>query len=959
MSLEFNFFYMHKTIKSAALLFFTAALFQSVDAKSLDTPNDKIAIVSDSLRYNQPLPFDSGVKVGKLPNGFQYFIRKNVEPKNRVTMYLALKVGSILENESQLGLAHFIEHMNFNGLKHFPKNELVNYLQKVGVSFGSDLNAYTGFDQTVYQLPIPSDDPEILKNGLQVMRDWAQDALLTSEEIDKERGVIMEEMRGGRGASQRMQDKYMPMIFNNSRYAHRLPIGTEEIVTKFPHEEIRKFYKDWYRPDLQAIIIVGDIDVNQMEKEVKRLFSDMRVHPNPPKRETFNVSLLNKNQFIAVTDPEMTAVVTQMYIKHEKTPMKTIGDYRESLLNSVYQQMLGNRFAELGQVATPPFFTASVGIGDFLANLQVYSAYVVTKPNEYEVGFKALVRELERAQKFGFSQSEFDRAIAALNKGNEAGYIERDKIKSDAYVNTYLNYFLEDAPAVSNEDAYKITKALLPTLKLEEVNAITGKYYTDLNRDIVIMAPEKDKNSLPNENQINKWIAEVKAENITPYEDKVSDLPLLSTTPQKGTIVAEKELAAVNAKELTLSNGVRVILKPTTFKNDQILINAYSPGGISLYDDKDYFSATYANNLVSSSGLGQLNSIELGKYLTGKKVSVRPFVSGQSEGFFASSDKEGLKTAFELIYGYFTEPRIDDEIFQSTISRSILAMANQENDPNFIFSRSNSTKLYNGNIRRVPATQDNIKSISKDLALKIYKDRFADASDFIFVIVGSINENEIKPLLEEYLASLPTLKRGEKARDLGIYEPKKGFKNVVQKGKEDKVTVILNYFGDYQYEEMENLNMRALQSAMTIKLVERLREEEGGVYGTGANFNASKYPRGRFSFRISFGTSPEKYESLIKMSLEEIQKIKKKGPLQADLDKFKIEQKRKIELAVKENSFWSQYIMLSYEYNLPLEEPAKMLERLDKINTKSVKKVANKYLKNDQLFEFILLPESK
>ncbi len=949
---------MQKFIKPIALAFLGAMLFQNVEATT-STNNENGKILKDSLSLNQPLPFDNEVKVGTLPNGFQYFIRKNVEPKNRVTMYLAIKVGSILENESQLGLAHFLEHMNFNGLKHFPKNELVNYLQKVGVSFGSDLNAYTGFDQTVYQLPIPSDDPEILKNGLLIMRDWAQDALLTGEEIDKERGVVLEEMRGRRGAQQRMQDKYFPVILNNSLYANRLPIGTEEIITNFPHEEIRKFHKDWYRPELQSIIIVGDIDVAQMENEIKRLFSDMKTHPNPPKREEFNVPLLGKNQFVAVTDPEMTATVIQVIIKHPKNTVKTIGDYRHLLLCSVYRQMLNNRLVELRQSANPPFLTASTNISDFFSNLQVYNALVVTKPNENEMGFKALVRELERVQKFGFNQTEFDRALSVLSKSNEMAYIERDKKKSDEYVNRYLNYFLEESPALSNDDNYRITKEILPTLTLNEANALIKQYYTDVNRDVVILAPEAEKSSLPTEQQINTWISEVESENLMPYDDKVSDLPLLSKQPKKGSIVSEKKIASIDAKELTLSNGIKVILKPTTFKNDQILINAYSPGGTSLYSDNDYFSAIYAGSLVENSGVGQLNSIELNKYLTGKNIDVSTYISEESEGVSAYSDKEGLKTAFELIYGYFTEPRIDDDTFKSTIDRNISAIANQENDPNFIFNKNNLAKLYNGNIRRMPITEANLKSISKDRALSIYKDRFADASDFVFVIVGSFSEDELKPYLEEYLASLPNLKRKEKERDLGLYEPKKGFKNVVNKGKEQKAAVRLNFYGDFKYSEMEVLNMDALESTLTIKLIERLREEEGGVYGTGARFSVSKYPKGRFSFRIAFGTSIEKYPILIKLVLEEIEKIKKEGPSQTDLDKFKIEQQRQMELMVKENSFWRGHILQAYENQEPLQDPNKVLKDLEKITPKSVQKVANKYLKESQLFQFILLPDEE
>lgn len=950
---------MKRIIKPIALAFLGTMLLQSVEASTLKRDNGFPVSAKDSLTLSTPLPFDNEVKTGTLPNGFQYFIRKNVEPKNRVTMYLAIKVGSILENESQLGLAHFMEHMNFNGLKHFPKNELVNYLQKAGVRFGGDLNAYTGFDQTVFQLPIASDNPELLKNGMQVMRDWAQDALLTGEEIDKERGVVLEEMRGGRGPQQRMRDQYFPMILNGSRYANRLPIGTESIIKNFSYDELRKFHKEWYRPDLQALIVVGDIDVAHIENEIKRLFSDMKTVANPPKREIYRVSLLNKNQFKTVTDPEMTSTVAEIIIKHPEKNVKTVGDYREALLKGVYGQILGGRLGELRQSAEAPFLAASVGISNFIGGLDMYGARVVAKPNQLEKGIKALVRELERSQRHGFTKSEFDRAISSISKGNEISYIERDKRKSNEYVERYLEYYLEEKPAMSDEDYYQLTKKLLPTLTLKEVEAIGKKYYTDINRDILIMAPEKEKASLPDENQVNNWIAQVKAENIEPYKDIVSDLPLLSKQPQKGSILSRKALPTVEAKELVLSNGVKVILKPTTFKNDEILIQAFSPGGTSLYSDNDYFSASYASGLVGSSGVGQLNAIELQKYLTGKNVSVSAYVSERSEGISGYSDKEGLKTAFELIYGYFTEPRVDDDVFKNTITRAVSSLANQENDPNFIFRRDMVKKLYNSHIRRMPMTEENIRKINKERSLSIFKERFANASDFTFFITGSFAEDEIKPYLEQYLAGLPSSKNKETAKDLGIYEPKKGFKLVTKKGKEPKALVILSYKGDYKYNDADNINMNALENVLTLKLLERLREEEGGVYGTGASASISKFPKGRFSFQINFGTGIEKYELLTKLALEEIAKIKKNGPLQSDLDKFKIEQKRQMELSVKENSFWAGYISSTYELQEPLRDPNVYLQQIDNVSVKSVQKIAQKYLNDEHLFQFILLPDGE
>lgn len=950
-----------KFLKPLAIAFLLPATFVTVDANPKFTStlqNDaKIILSQDSLKWDAALPFDNTVTVGKLKNGFTYYIRRNTEPEKRVSMYLGVKVGSILENEEELGLAHFLEHMNFNGLKHFPKNDLVNYLQKAGVRFGSDLNAYTGFDQTVYQLPIPSDDPELLKNGLQVMRDWAQDALLDEEEINKERGIVLEEMRGSRGANQRMQDKFLPVVLNGSRYAKRLPIGTEDIITNFKPEVIRNFHKRWYRPDLQSIIIVGDIDVKEMEKEVIRLFSDLKAEAKPAERKEYKVDLINKNQFVVVTDPEMPSTVGQILIKHPAAKVEKVGDLRTELMKSIFNSMINARLREVAQQPDAPFIQASVGISELFGGLDNLSAYFLAKPGKFEDGMKALLRELDRSQKFGFTDTEFQRTIASIAKSNETSYIERDKRKSDAYVNKYLDHFLEGKPALSSEDHYRLTKQLLPTISRKEVEAIARQYYVDNNRDIVIMAPEKDKAILPTEESVNQWIKEVDAEQLSAYVDKVSDLPILSKQPVKGSITSTKEIAGIGTKELVLSNGVKVLLKPTTFKNDQILISAFSPGGTSLYNDADYMSASNAASFVNASGVGQLNNVELRKQLTGKNVNISPYISERNEGLSGSSDKEGLKTAFELIYAYFVEPRLDQDIFESLITRTLSSMENREDDPSFVFSDTMMKTLYKDNIRKNIPTAEQVKMINRERALAIYKNRFADASDFTFTIVGSFTEEEIKPYLEQYLAALPSLNREETAKDVGGLEPTKGIETIVKKGKEAKAQVQLAYYGDFNYSEQENLNFDALESILTIKLIERLREDESGVYGTGARGTSSKFPRGRYSFRIGFGTSVDKYQALINSAIDEINKIKENGPTQVDLDKFVIEQKRQLELQLKENNFWLGQISSAYSNQ---EDPTYILRYLDdlsKVNVESVKAVANKYLQSDRLFKFILLPE--
>ena len=922
------------------------------------TPEAKIILATDSLKLDAKLPFDNEVKTGKLANGFQYYIRKNTEPEKRVTMYLAVKVGSILETEKELGLAHFLEHMNFNGLKHFPKNDLVDYLQRVGVRFGSDLNAYTGFDETVYQLPIPSDDPEILKNGLQVMRDWAQDALLTTEEIDKERGVIMEEMRGGRGAMQRMRDQYFKVMLNGSRYADRLPIGTEEVVMKFDPEVIRNFHAQWYRPDLQSLIVVGDIDPVQMENEIKRLFSDMRVPKTPQPRTKYKVDLLEKNQFVAVTDPEMTYTIGQIMIKHPEEKIVTVGDYRRDLLKDVFNSMINSRLSELSQSANPPYIQGGVDISGFLGGLDNLGAFFVSKPGAFEEGFKAVVRELDRFQKFGFTETEFKRAVSQIAKNNETSYIERDKRKSDSYVNTYLAHFLEENPALSNEDRYQITKQLLPTLTLKEVEAVGKEFYVDKNRDVIILAPEGEKDKLPNEATVNTWFADIDKEELQAYDDKVSDLPMLAKEPVKGSIKSESANATIETKDLVLSNGVKVVLKPTKFKNDQILISAYSPGGTSLYSDADYMSANFAGNLVNGSGIGQLNTIELQKYLTGKQVNISPYISERWEGIYGSTDKESLKTAFEMIYGYFTAPRIEDDIFQGTISKQKDMLANRHNDPNFVYSNEMQRALYGDNIRRVPYNVEELGQVNQARALEIYKDRFADASDFTFVITGSFTEDEIKPYLENYLAALPSTGRKEEAKDLKILEPKKAVENITRKGKEAKAMVRLSIYGDYDYSEKENVAVDALETILSNKLIERLREEESGVYGTGARFNYSKFPTGRFSFMIGFGTSMDKYQSLINSAIDEINKLKKDGPSQVDLDKFVIEEKRQLEVQLKENNFWSSRLVSAGQNQTDPTYVTRYLKDVESVTPAAVKAVANKYLNTDNVFKFILLPDA-
>ncbi|WP_262246707.1 M16 family metallopeptidase [Parapedobacter soli] len=914
---------------------------------------------ADSLRLIDTLPMDSSVLQGELPNGFIYYIRHNEEPKDRVVMYLATKVGSVLETDDELGLAHFLEHMQFNGTENFPKNELVDYLQRAGVRFGSDLNAYTSFDETVYQLPIPSDDPELLKSGLQVMRDWAQGALLDGEEIDKERGVVLNELLGGRGAQQRMRDQYLPMILNNSRYAQRLPIGTRKIIEGFEHETLRDFYRKWYRPNLQALIIVGDIDVAAMEQRVKALFTDLENPTIAPERTEYSIPLTGRNQFMVVTDAEMPQTVVQVIVKHPEAAVKTVADYRLQLVKSLFNQMAGARFAELIRQSDPPFIQGGGSIGGFMRGLDAFTMYYAAKPGEIQRGFEAVVTEFERIKRYGFTATELGRAKDNFLTSVESAYAERDKRKSESYVATYLNHFLEGESALSNEDRYRLGKSLIGTITLDDVNALAGQYYTDENRDILILAPDKDRDTLPGEETVNGWLAAVKAADIAPYDDNVQEMPLLDNPPTPGTVAERRERAELDVVELTLSNGVRVILKPTDFKNDEIRMTAFSPGGTSLYGDTDFLSAAYAASVVGGSGLGPYDATQLTKHLSGKKVSVQPYIGEQTEGFNATSGKKDLHTAFELIYAYFTVPRLDLEVFEGYMQRIKASLANRLDDPNAVFSDTINAVLYNNNIRRASMTVEEVDLIDPQRAYEIYQERFADASDFTVTIVGSFTEDELMPLVLQYLGGLPANGRKEEARDLGIYPPAKGLERTVYRGKEQKSSVRLYYFGDYDYSETENMQLDALESILDIKLIERLREAESGVYGVSANASYAKYPRYRYSFGIAYGTSPDKVAPLMASVLDEINKIKQRGPEQVDIEKFVSEQKRQLEVQLRENGFWLGHLSGAYQRH---EDPAYILtyvDELNKVTVESVKEVANKYLVEDRLFRFVLMPEGE
>jgi zinc protease len=918
-----------------------------------------LLFAASSQSIAQSLPLDPVVRMGKLTNGFTYYIRHNTEPKNRVVFYLANKIGAIQEDDNQRGLAHFMEHMSFNGTKHFPKNQLVDYLQKAGVRFGADLNAYTGFTETVYQLPLPSDDTSIVRNGLQIMRDWAAEATLETDELNKERGVVLEEKRLRNGAQQRMQEVTFPLQVNNSRYASRLPIGTEAVLKNFTPATIKKFYTDWYRPNLQALIVVGDVDVNSMEQQIKKLFGDLKNPAKERERLTYTIPLTGKNQFKALTDAEQTSTQISVLIKQPGTELKTKADYRNEIIRNLYNFALAGRFRELAAKPNPPFIQAEAGAQGFMGGLDAYGVSIGPKPGKIAESFTAVWTEVVRMQQFGVLSSELERAKIAYLTRMENAYKESSKTPSQSYVQEYLQYFLKGTAAPGMETEYQLAKELTGSITLAEVNALAGKAVKDTDRDIFINAPEKDKASLPDEATVNSWIAAIRQEKLTAWQDTTTNEGLLKAKPAPGKVVKREKVDELGVTILTLSNGVKIWIKPTDFKNEEILFSSFSEGGTSLYPDSLFLNAANAAAVTGANGLSSFTPVELGKMLTGKSAQAQPYVQDRYEGINGAATPKDLETALQLTYLYFTAPRKDSLIFSNIISRSKAGIANRSNSPEAVFGDTVSLVLGKYHYRRQPITAAKMDSISLEKAFTIYKERFSNAGDFTFVFTGSIDTATFIPLVEQYLGSLPSTGAKESAKDLNINMPEGQISKTIYKGKDNKAVVRLLYSGAYTFSETNNIQLSALGAVLQYRMLDRIRELEGGAYTPQAGVSYGKLPQARYVFSVQFTCAPANADKLIAAANEEIEKIKKGGVSADDISKFTAEQTRTHETQLQSNAFWRGYLMYALQNNEPATNIFHFGEQLKTVTPQTVQQAAQQYISSNNYIKLVLMPEAQ
>ena len=914
--------------------------------------------VTVSGKMDNLLPVDPLVRIGKLENGLTYYIRNNKKPEKRVEMRLVVNVGSMMEDDDQLGISHFVEHMAFNGTKNFEKNEIVSYLQSIGVQFGADLNAYTSFDETVYILPIPTDDEDILKQGLQILEDWAHNVTFSEEEIDKERGVVIEEWRLGRGADQRMRDEYFPVLFKGSRYAERLPIGKKEIIENATYETIRRYYRDWYRPDLMSVIAVGDIDVDQMEAMIKAHFSNLINPVNERPRKSYPVPDHDEFLIAIASDKEASFTIVRLNYKTDNVETKTFSDFRRDGIYQLYNGMLNERLNELAQSADPPFLFASTGFGSMVRTKSSYSSFAVVGADGIEKGLTAIITENERVLKYGFTQAELDRYKKKMLNNYDQAYKESDKTESGIYAREYIRSFLTQEPIPGIKFEYEFYKEVLPGIRLEEVNALAPLWIRDKNRVVVVTAPEKEGIILPTESDIRKMLDEADKMEIEAYQEEELATELIADLPTPGEVIATKKFDITDVTELTLSNGVKVVLKPTDFKNDEILMAASSPGGSSLYSDEDYMSASNAASIINESGVSDFSSTDLQKMLAGKTVRVSAYIGSLSEGLNGNAAPKDFESMLQLIHLYFTAPRKDEDAFKSMVTKNKMLFENLMSNPQFYFQDQVQKIMSRNNPRGggFPTVED-LDKIDFERAYAIYKDRFADAGDFHFVFVGNFTIDEITPKLELYLGSLPTLNRNESWKDLGIRPPEGLVDKVVFKGTDPKSQVVINFTGEKPYDKKSNYDISSLGELLTIKLVEILREEKSGVYGVGASGRSSKLPYESYTFRISFPCAPENVDNLVSATFEEIKNIRENGVSDEDLQKIKETQRRHREENLKRNRYWVNQLNAYYNHNSDLDSFYEREKLVEALTSDDIIAAVNKYLKMNEYIKVVLMPE--
>ena len=879
------------------------------------------ALPSAAQQKGEQLPVDPSITIGKLKNGITYYIRHNEKPDNLVNFYIAQKVGSIQEEESQRGLAHFLEHMCFNGTEHFPGKSLINYLEGIGVKFGADLNAYTSIDETVYNINnVPVGTPGAIDSCLWILRDWADGLTLAAEEIDKERGVIHEEWRGRNTAMMRMQERMLADIFPGSRYGKRLPIGIMEVVDNFPYQALRDYYEKWYRPDLQGIVVVGDIDVKEVEKKIKKIFGKIKKAKNPAERVYYPVDDNKEMIFSQQIDKEQQNYMLQLMYKHD-VPSRDQRNTKEYIVENTKRSfaigMLNSRFGEIMSKENPPYMRAGVGYSSFgvTQTKKAFTVMVQCKPEQIMEAIPMVFTEVERARRFGFTEPEFKRVKESMIAGMDSWYAERDKRTSDYYIQNCVRHFLDEVDMMAPEDEYKLSIEIINSLTLEEINKVIPSLHREDNRVAVSFAPEREGMTYPGKKDIEQLLSMVGNARIAPYEDNAVDAPLLENIPEGGKVVKSEE-GKWGSTIWTLSNGIKVILKPTDFQADKLSVAGYKVGGTNRYPDSEKVNIGMLSALSSIGGYGAFDATQLGKKLSGSTASANVSSGPYYDVISAGCSPKDAEEMFQLMYLKYTSPRKDEKAYESYTTRIRNNLKDRNLNPNTALSDTMVVAMYGNHPRVQPFVAADVDKVNYDRVLELYKDRTSDATGYMFFIVGNIDLDAIKPLVERYIGALPCNGRVEKIEKTTV-ETRKGIYRNNFKNKMENPTGTENiiYTGKIEPSLKNRLVMSFLNQVLNIVYTEEVREKEGGTYGVGVRGSISKLPEGEFTLMVNFKMAPERREELAAIVTREFEKLAAEGPVAEQVEKVRSYMLKSFEDIQNKNAAWMNWLYNNYFEN--------------------------------------------
>lgn len=909
-----------------------------------------------AARSSAPLPSDPAVLTGQFPNGLRYYVRANHEPHARAELRLVVNAGSVLEDDRQQGLAHFVEHMMFRGTKHFERQQLVNYLESVGLRFGPDLNAYTSFDRTVYMLTVPTDSARLFGNAFQILEDWAHLATLDSAAMASERPVVIEEWRLGRGAGARVQDREFPVIFAGSRYAERLPIGKKEILDSFRPEDVRRFYRTWYRPDLMTVVAVGDFDPAAVVQTVRSHFAGLTNPAGEVTRPAFTVPVNDTALGVVVTDKELTRSSGGVLFKRPAQHTRTEADFRTDLVRQLADVMLDARLGEIARRPNAPYIFASVGSSESIGQLDLYSASAVVHEGGIATGLAAVMTELERVRRFGFTPTEIDRERRNVLRSAERSAAESSRIPSSALASALVEASVDSTPVLTPTAELALVQRMLPAVTADEINRAAIDRLAPVGRVFVASLPAAPGVSVPTVAELKTTATVATSGQLVAYVDSVGSGSLVPKPPAGGKVVSTRMLSGIGVTEWTLSNGIRVLVKPTDFKADQVIMSAYQPGGMSLAPDADYRSLAAASVVPTASGVGTFTPATLAKTLAGKAVNVSPSISEYSQGFGGSASPRDLETMLQLVYLYATAPRRDSVAFNAFKARVRPLLENRSRMPETAFSDTLDALMTSHSAREAPLTAARLDSANFAQSYDFYRSRMADATGMTFMFVGNVTLDSLRPLVERWLGSLPATGHKPAWRDFGVRVTPGVAQRDVYAGSEPKARTAIIFHGDGGATQHERFELNALADYLELRLTDLLRIEQGGTYGVSVSADASNIPVPEYTVDIGFGAAPERVDSLARTVFAVVDSLRKNDPTPAYVEKVKESWRRSHETQLRENGYWLSVLAA---YVRRGEDPAQVVnvaKWMAGLDGATIRDAARKYLSQAQYVRVTLKP---